>query len=72
MGRAERHGVEFVGHWTLSLYAAFNTKTGRVLGKTAPRARDSTVSIGWITMAGDDGPVRFSVCEADAVITCDR
>lgn len=36
-GRAERHGFEYVRHGTLSLYAAFNTKTGEVLGKTATR-----------------------------------
>jgi transposase len=36
-GRAERHGFEYYRHGTLSLYAAFNTKTGDVLGKTAPR-----------------------------------
>ncbi len=36
-GRAERHGFEYVRHGTRSLYAAFNTKTGEVLGKTAPR-----------------------------------
>ncbi len=36
-GRAERHGFEYVRHGTLSLYAAFNTKTGEVLGKTAAR-----------------------------------
>jgi transposase len=35
-GRAERHGFEYVRHGTLSLYAAFNTKTGKVLGKTTP------------------------------------
>ena len=34
-GRAERHGFEYYRHGTLSLYAAFNTKTGEVLGKTA-------------------------------------
>jgi len=34
-GRAERHGFEYFRHGTLSLYAAFNTKTGKVLGKTA-------------------------------------
>ena len=33
-GRAERHGFEYKRHGTLSLYAAFNTKTGEVLGKT--------------------------------------
>ena len=36
-GRAERHGFEYYRHGTLSLYAAFNTTTGDVLGKTAPR-----------------------------------
>jgi len=36
-GRAERHGFEYYRHGTLSLYAAFNTKTGEVLGKTADR-----------------------------------
>jgi len=35
--RAERHGFEYYRHGTLSLYAAFNTQTGSVLGKTAPR-----------------------------------
>jgi len=34
-GRAERHGFEYYRHGTLSLYAAFNTRTGEVLGKTA-------------------------------------
>src|SRR4026208_188545 len=36
-GRAERHGFEYFRHGTLSLYAAFNTQTGEVLGKTAQR-----------------------------------
>lgn len=36
-GRAERHGFEYFRHGTLSLYAAFNTRTGTVLGKTAQR-----------------------------------
>ena len=36
-GRAERHGFEYLRHGTLSLYAAFNTQTGQVLGKTAAR-----------------------------------
>jgi transposase len=36
-GRAERHGFEYVRHGTLSLYAAFNTKTGVVFGSTAER-----------------------------------
>jgi transposase len=36
-GRAERHGFEYYRHGTLSLYAALNTRTGQVLGKTSPR-----------------------------------
>jgi transposase len=40
-GRAERHGFEYFRHGTLSLYAAFNTKTGEVLGKTADRHTSS-------------------------------
>ncbi|MGB8435939.1 MAG: IS630 family transposase [Burkholderiales bacterium] len=36
-GRAERRAFEYFRHGTLSLYAAFNTKTGEVLGKTAER-----------------------------------
>ncbi len=34
-GRAERHGFEYYRHGTLSLFAAFNARTGEVLGKTA-------------------------------------
>jgi transposase len=33
-GRAERHGFEYVRRGTLSLYAALNTRTGEVMGKT--------------------------------------
>jgi transposase len=36
-GRAERHGFEYVRHGTLSLYAAFDTRTGEVFGMTAAR-----------------------------------
>ena len=36
-GRAERHGFEYFRHGTLSLYAALDTKTGAVLGKTAAK-----------------------------------
>jgi transposase len=36
-GRAERHGFEYFRHGTLSLYAALNTKTGQVLGRTTDR-----------------------------------
>src|SRR6202049_2570592 len=36
-GRLERHGFEYYRHGTLSLYAALNTHSGEVLGKTAAR-----------------------------------
>jgi transposase len=36
-GRVERHGFEYYRHGTLSLYAALETATGRVHGKTAAR-----------------------------------
>src|ERR1700726_2685595 len=34
-GRLERHGFEYYRHGTLLLYAALNTKSGEVVGKTA-------------------------------------
>jgi hypothetical protein len=34
-GRLERHGFEYYRHGTLSLYAALNTKSGELVGKTA-------------------------------------
>ena len=36
-GRAASHGFEYKRNGTLSLFAALNTTTGEVLGKTAPR-----------------------------------
>jgi transposase len=36
-GRAERHGFEYFRHGTLSLYAALDTATGQVHGKTTAR-----------------------------------
>ena len=36
-GRAERHGFEYKRNGTLSLYAALNTATGHVQGKTTAR-----------------------------------
>ena len=36
-GRAESHEFEYYRHGTLSLYAALETRTGEVLGKTAAR-----------------------------------
>jgi transposase len=36
-GRAERYGFEYYRHGTRSLYAALNTRTGEVVGRTAAR-----------------------------------
>lgn len=36
-GRAESHGFEYKRNGTLSLFAALDTATGEVLGRTAPR-----------------------------------
>jgi transposase len=47
-GRAERHGFEYVRHGTLSLYAAFNTKSGEVVGKTAA-SHTSAEFVGFLT-----------------------
>jgi transposase len=40
-GRAERHGFEYYRHGTLSLYAALETRTGLLIGKTAARHRSA-------------------------------
>jgi hypothetical protein len=45
-GRAERHGFEYYRHGTLSLYAAFNTKTGEVLQQTPLRERKTDAFTG--------------------------
>ena len=36
-GRAERHGFEYYRHGTLSLYAALDTSSGTIVGKTTDR-----------------------------------
>lgn len=36
-GRAEKHGFEYYRHGTLSLSAALNPQTGKILGQTASR-----------------------------------
>ena len=48
-GRAERHGLEYYRHGTLSLYVALSTATGEIIGPTpgihplvAPCTRRST------------------------------
>ena len=45
MQLAERHGFEYYRHGTLSLYAALETATGRVHGKTT--ARHTSLRISW-------------------------
>jgi hypothetical protein len=47
-GRAEKHGFEYYRHGTLSLYAAFDVKTGQVHGKTA-RSHTSEDFIEFVT-----------------------
>jgi transposase len=46
-GRAESHGFEYFRHGTLSLYAALETRSGEVLGKTA-RRHTSTEFVGFL------------------------
>src|SRR3989454_8589124 len=59
-GRAERHGFEYYRHGTLSLYAAFNTRTGNVLGKTAAR-HTSAEFVAFLTDIVIDQPRRRAV-----------
>jgi transposase len=46
-GRAESHTFEYFRHGTLSLYAALETRSGEVLGKTA-RRHTSTEFVGFL------------------------
>ena len=41
-GRAESHGLEYFRHGTLSLYAALETQSGEILGKTAEEAEGNS------------------------------
>ena len=53
-GRIERHGFEYYRHGTLSLFAAFNTRTGEVIGQTVPRhTGDAYSGCGWRDSSGD-------------------
>ena len=72
-GRAERHGFEYFRHGTLSFYAAFNTRTGAVLGKTAQRHTSrglqracGTLLTNWTNGIRDRNPRRryAETCEA--------
>src|ERR1700752_4074134 len=47
-GRAETHGFEYYRHGTLSLYAALDTRSGEILGKTAQR-HTSTEFVDFLT-----------------------
>lgn len=47
-GRAESHGFEYFRHGTLSLYAALETQSGEILGKTA-RRHTSAEFVGFLT-----------------------
>src|SRR5678810_1119673 len=55
-GRAERHGFEYYRHGTLSLYAALNTQTGEVLGRTAAR-HTSAEFVGFLQTVVETQPV---------------
>ena len=57
-GRAERHGFEYFRHGTLSLYAALNTRTGDVIGKTAARhtSTEFVEFLGQIVASQPEGP----------------
>jgi hypothetical protein len=63
-GRAELRGFECHRHDTLSLYTAFNTKTGEVLGKTASRHTSANSRCGGSgadrTPSGRDGTSPYS------------
>jgi len=59
-GRAERHGFEYRRHGTLSLYAAFNTRTGEVIGQTAPR-HTSDDFLAFLTQVVDVQPRRREI-----------
>src|SRR5437867_4794836 len=56
-GRAERHGFEYYRHGTLSLYAALNTRTGKVEGKTVERhtSEDFVAFLGTIVASESRG-----------------
>jgi len=59
-GRAERHGFEYYRHGTLSLYAALDTKTGKVVGKTTSR-HTSKEFVAFLGQVLEQCPVRQQV-----------
>jgi len=56
-GRAERHGFEYFRHGTLSLCAALDTQSGKVLGKTAAR-HTSQEFVKFLTEVVERAPAR--------------
>lgn len=59
-GRAERHGFEYYRHGTLSLYAALDTRTGKVMGKTAAR-HTSREFVDFLSEVVDRRPAREEI-----------
>ncbi|HYZ84817.1 MAG TPA: IS630 family transposase [Bryobacteraceae bacterium] len=59
-GRAERHGFEYYRHGTLSLYAALDTKTGKVQAKTAAR-HTSTEFVAFLTEVVASRPAKQDI-----------
>jgi transposase len=58
-GRAERHGFKYYRHGTLSLYAALDTKTGPVHGKTAARRLRGFPGRGCFAMPAEAGDPHY-------------
>ena len=65
-GRAESHGFEYKRNGTLSLFAALNTATGEVLGKTASR-HTSEQFVGFL-----EGIVASQPKRRDIHVICDN
>lgn len=61
-GRASRHGFEYIRNGTLSLYAALDTATGKVIGKTAER-HTSAEFVAFLTslVAGHDSETEIHI-----------
>jgi len=64
-GRAERHGFEYKRNGTLSLYAALNTKTGAVQGKTAAHhtSREFVDFLGEVVAGCEPGREIHIICD---------
>ena len=64
-GRAERYGFEYKRNGTLSLYAALNTKTGAVQGKTAAHhtSREFVNFLGEVVAGCEPGREIHIICD---------